>query len=565
VSTELSSGVDRTPGRWRGRAGHALALLLALLLASFAFLFRFNALGGSLGGFDNEEFATLTRVDLLLRGEQPLRDFADGELRAVWPSLSYEIPAFAQRTWGVNLLVHANLTFGALALCAAIVFLVARNVSGSWLYAVLASVLVILSGTKAYNYPKVLTLTIAAAALPASMARPSVGWLAVLAAWTVVGALFRHDYGVYVAVSVVAGLVAREPRPWTLLARRVGSYIGMCVVFSIPSLVWVMAYAGIPRYIADVLASIRAEGRRLETWPAVQPDAPFAPDSLVAFTYYAFWAVPILAILAGVWHAWRRRSSARPLSDRDRAVGVALVLMTMIVNDFFLRANLQARFGDAAVPVVLLGAWIGGTASLLDTRLGRAVMRLGLSGLLALMCAAFVPINSVAHEMETGGLNVSPAHAVLRFHEVVRTLRTLPSTPPQNTEGPLAVARYLVACTAPDDRVLMGLYADEIPYFARRLFAGGQGYFAFGFLRSEMDQRLALERLGRQSVPVVITALDYDGEIAADYPLVSRHISSRYREAGIVSAGGEPYVRVFVDIMRTPRGTDAVSGLPCFR
>ena len=118
-------------GKWRGSAGHVLAVLLALLLASFAFLYRFNALGGALGGFDNDEFQMLTRVDLLLAGEQPLRDFADGELRAVWPSLSYEVPALVQRVWGRNLLVHAYLTLGALALCAGIVFVFARHLSRS--------------------------------------------------------------------------------------------------------------------------------------------------------------------------------------------------------------------------------------------------------------------------------------------------------------------------------------------------------------------------------------------------------------------------------------------------
>ena len=67
---------------WRTALGHTLAVVAALLIAALAFLYRFNALGGALGGFDNDEFATLTRVDLVLAGQQPLRDFADGELRA---------------------------------------------------------------------------------------------------------------------------------------------------------------------------------------------------------------------------------------------------------------------------------------------------------------------------------------------------------------------------------------------------------------------------------------------------------------------------------------------------
>jgi hypothetical protein len=324
-------------------------------------------------------------------------------------------------------------------------------------------------------------------------------------------------------------------------------------------------YAGIPRYIGIVLASIRAEGRRLEHWPVFDVAAPFASDSLVAFTYYAFWAVPIVALLVCIWHVWRRRSSQDPSNARALALGVALVVMTLVVNQYFLRSNLQARFGDAAVSVVLVGAWVAGMAGVIETRAGRALTRVGLITALTLMAIAFFKINSLAHEFETGGLTVSREQTVRRFEEVVRTLRAQPSTDGQNLDGPLAVSRYLAACTTPDDRVLMGLYADEIPYFARRLVAAGQGYFALGFLRSEADQRLALERLARQSVPIVITALDYDKEIASNYPLVARHISSHYKEAGVIKVRGQPYVRVFVDIMRSPRGTDSVSGFPCFR
>jgi hypothetical protein len=565
VSTELSSGVDRTPGRWGGRAGHALVLLLALLLASFAFLFRFNALGGSLGGFDNDEFQMLTRVDLLFAGEQPLRDFADGDLRGVWPALSYEVPALAQRIWGRNLLVHAFLTLTALALCAGIVFVFARHLSSSWVCAFLAAGVVMASGAKAYNYTKVLALTVAAVAVYASISAPTVARLGALAAWTVIAALFRHDYGVYVAVAVIAGLVASEPRAWNVLLRRVATYVGWCLVFSAPSLLWLAFHGGISRYLAIVLASIRDEGRRLERWPVVDFAAPFSPDSLVAFNYYAFWVLPLAGAGVLIWRVWRGRPDSAAARARDVAFGVVLVAMTLVVNLFFLRANLQARFGDAVVPVALVGAWLAGGAASLASPIRRGLARAGPLVLLALMLGAFFRINSLAREFETGGLTVSREQTVLRFQEVVRTLRALPSTNAHNADGPMGVSRYLAECTAPDDRVLMGLYADEIPYFARRLFAAGQSYFAFGFLRTDADQRLALERLNRQSVPVVITALDYDGEIAADYPLVSRYISTRYREAGILRAGGQPYLRVFVDIMRTPRGTDSVSGLPCFR
>jgi hypothetical protein len=556
-------------GEWRGSAGHVVAVLLALVVASFAFLYRFNALGGALGGFDNDEFQMLTRVDLLMVGEQPLRDFADGELRAVWPSLSYELPALVQRLWGRNLLVHAYLTLGALALCAGIVLVFARHLSRSWVCALLAAAVVIASGARAYNYTKVLTLTVAAVALYSSMSAPTIARLSGLAAWTVIGALFRHDYAVYVAVAVIVGLIAREPTPWRVPMRRVAAYAGLCVLFSLPSIFWVAYYVGIPRYLANVVASVSTEvgTRVLEQWPVVDVAAPFEADSLAAFNYYAFWVIPLAAAIVVAWGLWRDRSGDSPITKRDLAFGCALVALTLIVNKYFLRSNLQARFGDAAVPVVLVAAWVAGAAPQLRAWIGRGLARVGPPALLALMLLAFFRINSLARELETGGLTVSARQATLRFDEVAETLRALPSADwrRQNTDGPLGVSRYLSECTTPDDRVLMGLYADEIPYFARRLFAGGQGYFGLGFLRSEADQRLALERLGQQSVPVAVTAIDYDGEIVRHYPLIAHHIAERYREVGVIQSYGEPYVRVFVESARQPRGADPVTGFPCFR
>jgi len=560
----------RHSSRWRRVAPHALAVLVALLVASFAFVYRFNALGGALGGFDNDEFQMLTRVDWVLAGEQPLRDFADGEMRGVWPSLSYEVPAFTQRIWGRNLLVQAYLTLPVLSLCAGIVFLFARHLSRSWVCAFVAAAVVIASGAKAYNYTKVLTLTVALVAVYGFVRAPTFSRLCVLAAWTVVAALFRHDYAVYVGVAVLIAIVGAEPWPWRVPLRRVTIYASLCLLFSLPSILWVMLHGGILGYVDVVLRSISSEGRRLARWPVVDFTSPFNESSLVAFNYYAFWLLPLIAagVLIWLWRDLSRASVTNGGESRDAAhvtFGLALVAMALVVNVFFLRANLQARFGDGSVPIALAGAWIAGAASPSASWISRGLARAVPIVLLALVLAAFFGINSMAHELETGGLTVSLEQTRFRFHQVTETLRALPAVDPHITEGPLGASRYLSLCTMPNDRVLMGIYADEIPYFASRRVAAGQGYFALGFLRSETDQRLALERLARQSVPVVITAFDYDREIAGNYPLVARYISTHYRDVGVITAAGQPYLRVFVDIMRPPTSVDSVSGFPCFR
>jgi hypothetical protein len=475
MTTAAGAGVRGT--RARRMAGHGAAVLVALALAAFAFVFRFNALGGALGGFDNDEFATLTRVDLLLDGQQPLRDFADGELRAVWPSLTYEIPAQIQRVWGRNLFVHASYTLAMLAACAGAVFLLARSFSGRWVVAVLAAAVMIVSGAASYNYPKVLSLTIGIAVLRWAIVRPGVLSLGALGAATVAAALFRHDYAVYVGAGALAGLVALQPQPWSVPARRLGLYAALALLIALPSLIWVERYVGVIRHIQDVVISSQTEGntRRLTEWPVISLADPLHRESLTSFNYYAFWMVPIAgaAVLALLW---RQRMPGTSRAAVLIGTGAALVAMTPIVNHFFLRSNLQARFGDATVPVVLLAAWMVGAAPNLRSRLARVAATAGPTALLVLIFLAFLRVNSVATELTTGGFTESLSLAQMRFGEVRRTLESLPPADwaTQNTEGTLGVSRYLAECTAPRDQVLVATYADEIPYFASRLLAGGQ-------------------------------------------------------------------------------------------
>jgi hypothetical protein len=169
-------------------------------------------------------------------------------------------------------------------------------------------------------------------------------------------------------------------------------------------------------------------------------------------------------------------------------------------------------------------------------------------------------------ELRNAELTVSVTAARQQFERIRAELRQLPpgqwDVKPRH--GELAVARYLAECTAPDDYVLLGTYADDVVYYGRRRFAGGQAYFV-GHLRGEENQRLALDRLNRQSVPVAITNAD-SAEFASDFPLIARHVADRYREAGVVSAdNGEPLLRVFVEKARRPLRTDPVLGFPCFR
>ena len=547
-----------------------LALVLtAVVIVSAGFVIRFNALGGSLGGFDDDEFVTLVRVDMVIQGQQPGRDFVDTELRGVWPSLSFELPAVAQRIWGHNLFVHACYTLGALGLCTVLVLVLADRLSRRWLVAALAAMLVVLTWTVPYNYQKIFPMTLGIITIHRAVARPTWPGLAAVAVATLVAGLFRHDYALFVGVGAVAGLVGAQWHPWRVPIRRLGTYAGLLLLVSAPSLLWLQWNVGIVPYAAQVLRAARsqtAQNPAMGLTPVIDLVSPLNVDSLAAAVYYACWALVVAAIALLLFGLPQREPG---VSDSRRGTGWALVAMASIVNYFLLRSTLQARFGDAIVPVVLIGPWIVGVAPLLASRIVRVAAQVGPPVLMALMCAALVPIEEVPHELDTDGFFHEPLTSVPeRFAQVRRELTALPPRDWAGLEprvGVMAASRYVATCTAPDDRVLMATFADPVPYFARRLFAGGQSFFAFRFLTTDADQRLVLRRLGGQSVPVAFTAFDYDGEIVENYPLIDRHLASRYHQVGVIDFDGEPWLRVFVENDRTPTRIDPVSGFPCFR
>ncbi len=551
--------------KWTWRRALA-ALLGAFAIGAVAFALRFNALGGTMGGFDNDHFVRLLRTDLLLDGEQPLRDFADAELRGAWPSLGYATSAWAQQLWGRTLLSEAYLTAGALALSAAGVFLLALHLSQRWTVALLAAACVIAAHPKLYNYEKVFVLFVGALLIRAWIVRPSWLTIAVLSAWTAVATLFRHDFGVYVGMASVVALLVRGPAPLGDRLRRALGYTTLTAALLLPSIVWVQQHAGLVEYAQRTLESVKGEsGRTALGWPTFQPGLGWRDDNLAVLIYYGIWIVVGFGGAALAVTAMTRRSA----EQAPVATGAALFVLAAVVSSFFLRGNLFARFGDAIVPVVLLASWSAGV--LLSSGAGRA-MRIAMGAipqaLLAVIAAALFVGTEMSIELDAAGFTDSWGRVQKRFEDARADLRKLPpgTWVNVNADGTLSASRYLAECTAPDDRVLLATYAPEIPVFARRLVAAGQGTFGLTFYESEAQQHEAVARLERQSVPIVIGAYeDFEGEFADDYRVVHRYVAAHYRDAGVIRVDGHPRFRILVTVDREPLRIDPVLGLPCFR
>jgi hypothetical protein len=547
---------------WWTRGRIAAAALAAIVIGFAAFVYRFNSLSGSLGGFDNDHFAHLLRVDMLLSGFQPLRDFADAELRGAWPALSYAVPAWAQQVGGRSLLPEAYLTAGALAAAHAAVFLLALDLSKRWWVASAAAAAAIASAPKLYNYPKVLAVVGGAATVRLLAASPSIASLACAALVTAAATLFRHDYGVYVVAGVVTALLAGGERLLTS-ARYVAVYAMLTALALLPSALWIWRYEGIASYVTHALETTRIEmlrtELRMEMLELTQP----VSERLLAATYYAFWAVSLLAAFGIVMFS-RRQGGLR--KDR-RAVICGLLAIAVLVNIFFLRANLSQRFGDAIAPTLLIAAWLIGEGGPGRSARHRAVA-VAVAVLLVFILLAAWRFGDGATKLRVGGMTESWAVATQRFDTVHRDLSGLPPVTwgAEEAEGTLAAARYLAVCTAPEDHVLVAAYAPEVPVFARRRFAAGQPTVSLGMYTSEDDQRKALARLARQSVPIILAdARDFDTGFVSDYPLLATHIAAAYTRAGTIEVDREPRFLVFASTTRAARRDDVQPGLPCFR
>ncbi len=128
-----------------------IILTVAVLLFAVVATYRFNTLGGALGGFDNDHFLHFVLAKQVQAGEQPIRDFLDAGLQGARPSLTYELSALAQSVFGDNFRSEALLTVAGVAAGAAAAF-VAGSALAPWPIALAMAVLSALVSPKLYGY-----------------------------------------------------------------------------------------------------------------------------------------------------------------------------------------------------------------------------------------------------------------------------------------------------------------------------------------------------------------------------------------------------------------------------
>ena len=554
--------------------GRRPIIALSALVFAGAFLYRFNALLGALGGFDGDHFIYFLGSTHVLRGERPLRDFVDAGLQGAWPALTYELPALAMRLGGESLRSEALLCVGAIAVSATLLFRAAASLAGTWA-SLAMTVLSVAAGTRLYGYHKVLVSSVAVTLLLRYARTPSSTTLAWLAVWSAVAFLFRHDYLVYVALSTMCLMLLLPGRSVARRVQRVAAYGALTGVLLAGPVYSIHHFTGLDLYLRSNIESTRHEAERTDLdWPAFEPAASpvefFANEvNALSWLYYLCLLVPIVGACA----AFLVRPQLAGLDvGASRAVLVTLVLYAALLNQFLLRGNLGARFGDLGAPIAVLGAWLAGLApvSVVSRFAWRsALAAIGVSVVLALNTA-----ESVWQELATTRLRVGVLAVGARLVQVATELGEMPpgriATAAERDRSRWSepnVVEYLRACTGPNDRVLVFADAAEVAAFAARPFAGGHPTFRAGFYMLPEDQALTLSRLDRQSVAVVVTRdeADYRQHIEPAFKQVVAWVDERYEFRGELPALTGPPMRILVrrDMAGSERLGD--TGLPCPR
>jgi hypothetical protein len=535
------------------------------LVVAIVFLYRFNTLGGALGGFDDDHFINLARANQLFEGDWPLRDYPDASLQGAWPPVTYLASAAAQEVFGRSLLAEAMLTTGAIAIGAGLTMAAGANLTGMWWLGAAAAFVSVMPSVKLYGYARPLLFSLVLYLVFRYVDRPLIRRLGVVSLTLAAAFLTRHDYAIYLGASVVAALVAVHGAMPAAAVRRVALCIAISAALLLPTLVIVHNLVGIGAYLQSARAVMQDEQLRTSLARPVFAGGGWTDDNIVAGLYYLFLALPAIAAVVA---AWRAKGGRAPATELPKVL--ALCAGGAVANHFLLRGNLSARLPDTAVFHALLGVWLCKVAWQPAAVAVRAPAAAMATVLMVASAASLGAVGSVSQELGTSRFKEGIAATVKTTGRVWGILRQLPPERWQGEaakDGSMRAAAYLSECTPPGARVLNATYATDFLVFSRRGFAAGHANFVPGLYTSAEEQVSAITRARSQLVPIAITdpAEVYDEDFVPDFPLVDQYLKERYVAAGTIDKDGEPYLRVLVERNRQPSGTFENTGLPCFR
>jgi hypothetical protein len=306
--------------------------------------------------------------------------------------------------------------------------------------------------------------------------------------------------------------------------------------------------------------SVRLQRRlpfmRMQLLPGV-----FSTGNAHAWFYY----VELVAPLAGL--ILLTVLLVRGEIDRPEATVAGMTcVLCLIIMQTLVRSATDSRLPDVANPIAVVAAWVGARCLYLGAG-GRPFLRRALTGVAALLIAmtagsVWVYAN-VSASLNTSGIPDGPAGVLRQAQFITGRLRARPiDNWKRDSPGLGGLMRYVFECTSPPDRLLVTGFAPDAFFFTERAFAGGQVYLVAEWHDSPADQRLTVERLQRQRVPIVIERTGWSYQ--QYFPIVADYVGMRYRDVPL-PANTMRGLRVLVDRGLMPTGTYEPLGTPCYR
>lgn len=229
-------------------------LAVSIIVAVVAFGYRYT----SLSGFTNDNFLHLARAQAMVAGDLPIRDYTEEGL-----PLMVLLSAAAQLAFGQSLFAEAMLVFVSLSIAAGVTCWLASRVTGSILLGVGAALLQVLVYPRLYSYPKMLLYAVFLLFVWWYLNAPGPRRLAVLALWTAVSFLMRHDHGVYIGLGAAGVIAVSHWREGIALITRRGLEYGvLTVVWLMPYLAYVQYQQGLIDYFRTGVAISGSEASR---------------------------------------------------------------------------------------------------------------------------------------------------------------------------------------------------------------------------------------------------------------------------------------------------------------
>jgi hypothetical protein len=500
----------------------------------------------------NDHYMHLAWAQQVLFGQVPGRDFVDPGM-----PLMYSLSALVQRL-SPGPYSEAVLTCALMALAAAATLVVTAELTGSLMVAAVATIVEVALEPRLYSYPKILVPAVALLLIQHYVRRPSRSRLALVALWTGVAVLLRHDLGVYAAAGVGACLVTVHVNDWRQMCRALTEYALSVIVFMLPYVVFVQWSEGLFEHLHAAVEFAKGEAHQRFLSP---PGFAFWSNAagLAAWNnrdaaVFLFYAAHLLAIASILLLAWRRTSPAK-----QNPVAIAGVAMLLLYLTVVLRHPIDSRIQDVGALLAIMGAWVT-----VQSFRGAFITAAAMVVVTAASLVNVWILGGLAGRIKDTRIADGPATmerqlaSVKEYGTVWPWERFWPAG-----ELPAAV-RYLNACTTPGDAVLLTWAAPEYYFFAQRKFGAGHALFlppdAF---TTRHDREKMLAQMNRERIPIVLINETRRQEFATAYPEVDRYIAEQYAPAGGFDIRDGSHVTVAVGRKFRANGTYAAEGWPC--